>query len=181
MLGHFSNIIASKPFFLAFFQIIFKLFSFIFDFIFVQHEANLRAQNRAKIGKNRCWGPSQHEFVFWSIFDRFWALSWAPGTPKIIKHTGNKHFLKISLLKLRSIFEVNLEPTWPHFGFKNPPKSRKMNILKFKQKSTDFCIDFEANLGPKMGPCWPPTTLQDGPRGLQGARGAPPGGALRRL
>ena len=80
---------------------------------------------------------------FSSIFDRFWPQISTPESRKFLKfYWKNSSFLLCAFLKIRSIFNTILVPTWLHFGSQNRSKSIKTLVSKGIKKMIDFCIDF---------------------------------------
>ena len=103
----------------------------------------LGLQNRLKSMKIEKMKPSQDNFIFSSIFDRFLASTSTPRTLKIIVFPLEKRsFLKKTPfevdLDLGSQLGANLPPFWPQKSTKVP----KNPIPRSIQKLIDFCFDF---------------------------------------
>ena len=109
-------------------------------------------QNRWKIDAKM---PSHVDLIFWSIFNWFLIDFSTPGTSKIMKfYWFYKHFCKIGLSKLTSIFDPILVPTWLHFPSQNPPKSFQKPIPGAINILIDFWMDFLSILAPTWDPTW---------------------------
>ena len=109
------------------------------------------------------------------MFDGFWLPTSLPRTFKIIVFPNEKQ----RIFK-NSLFEVGMD-FGCHLGSNLLPKSIKIllkSIPKRRSKIDRFWLrflnDLGSVLGPKLEPCCPPFSLQDGPRSLQDAPKTPP-------
>jgi len=126
--------------------------------------------------------PSQENFNFWFILNRFLASTSTPRTFKIIVFPLEKRgFFKKSPFEVDFDFGgqhgANLPPFWPQKSTKIP----KIPIFRGIQKLIDFCFDFWSFWSPFWGSSWghvghqvrlrtaqeASKTPQDAPRGDQ--------------
>ena len=99
--------------------------------------------------------------LFGSIFGRFSVPTSTPWNPKSIDFPlVFQRFLKIRMLKLRSISDPILGRFWLHFGSQNRPKSVK-NIIS---KSILFLIHFKVRFLTDFGPNEAQMRPQNGPQ-----------------